>query len=255
MKNCIVVAAHKPYAMPQDPIYLPVQAGRALYPALPGYTGDDTGENISEKNPHYCELTALYWAWKNLPADSIGLAHYRRHFAQPGAKGGKWQRILTGAGLEKLWDSGVQVILPQPRNYFIETNYQQYVHAHHACDLELTRQILQEGWPEYLPAWERVMKRTWGHRFNMFIMQRGPLEAYCSWLFAVLGRLEERLDISGYSAYDARVFGFVSERLLDVWLETAGIRYAELPAMYMEKQNWLRKGGAFLRRKFFPAAK
>ena len=80
----VVVAAHKPYWMPADPVYLPVQVGAAGKESIPGYTRDDSGENISAKNPHYCELTGLYWAWKNLPGDAIGLAHYRRHFARPG---------------------------------------------------------------------------------------------------------------------------------------------------------------------------
>ena len=70
MKTRIVVAAHKPYPMPQDPVYLPVQAGSALHEPL-GLTGDDSGENISKKNPNYCELTCLYWAWKNLDADVL----------------------------------------------------------------------------------------------------------------------------------------------------------------------------------------
>ena len=65
----VVVAAHKPYWMPADPVYLPVQVGAAGKESIPGYTRDDSGENISAKNPHYCELTGLYWAWKNLPGD------------------------------------------------------------------------------------------------------------------------------------------------------------------------------------------
>ncbi|MCF2557979.1 DUF4422 domain-containing protein, partial [Fournierella massiliensis] len=73
---------------------------------------------------------------------------------------------------------------------------------------------------------------------------------YCGWLFGVLGELEARLDISGYSINDARVFGFVSERLLDVWVETRGLDYAEMPVVFTEHQNWLKKGGAFLKRKF-----
>ena len=108
MKTQIVVAVHKPYPMPQDPLYLPVQAGRALHASL-GFTGDDSGENISSKNPHYCELTCLYWAWKNLDADVIGLCHYRRYFASR-PFGRKWDRILSGAQAEKLF-SKVPVVL------------------------------------------------------------------------------------------------------------------------------------------------
>lgn len=76
----IVVATHKKYRMPEDGCYLPLQVGKAGKEAL-GYQGDDTGDNISEKNPYYCELTGLYWAWKNLDAEYIGLVHYRRYFA------------------------------------------------------------------------------------------------------------------------------------------------------------------------------
>ena len=87
------------------------------------------------------------------------------------------------------------VLLPKPRHYWIETNYSQYAHAHHARDLDATREILAERWPEYLPAFDAGMKRTWGHRFNMFIMKRSLADAYCAWLFDVLFELEKRLDI------------------------------------------------------------
>ena len=94
------------------------------------------------------------------------------------------------------------------------------------------------------------MKQTVGHRFNMFIMKHDKLDAYCTWLFDILFELERRLDISAYSKNDARVFGFVSERLLDIWVETNGLSYEELPYVFMEKQNWFQKGSNFLKRKF-----
>ena len=75
----IIVATHKKYKMPNDSIYLPVQVGTENKESL-GYQPDNDGENISSKNPYFCELTGLYWAWKNLDADYIGLSHYRRHF-------------------------------------------------------------------------------------------------------------------------------------------------------------------------------
>ena len=81
----VIVAAHKPYRMPQDSMYLPLQVGRALADQDLGWQGDNTGDNISLKNPYYCELTGLYWAWKNLKADAIGLVHYRR-FLRGGGK-------------------------------------------------------------------------------------------------------------------------------------------------------------------------
>lgn len=233
----IVIAAHKPYPMPFDDAYLPLQVGAAGKPSIEGFGRDDDGENISVRNPNYCELTGLYWAWKNLKADAVGLVHYRRHFnATP-------ERIAT---LLERHD----IILPRKRNYFIETNYSQYAHAHHALDLDLTRKILVERHPECDSAFDRVMKRTSGHRFNMLVMKREALDAYCTWLFDILFELERRLDVSSYSRNDARVFGFVAERLLDVWLEATGRTFAELPVRNLESQHWPRKIVNFLLRKF-----
>ena len=96
------------------------------------------------------------------------------------------------------------------------------------------------------------MSKTHGHHFNMFIMKRELLGHYCSWLFDILFELEKELDISNYSTNDKRVFGFVSERLLDAWLITNNISYEELEVLHMESQRWLRKGTAFLMRKLFP---
>ncbi len=243
----IIVATHKEYWMPSDPMYLPLHVGREGKADL-GYTGDNTGENISSKNPNYCELTGLYWAWKNLESDYIGLVHYRRHFSNGRTFRKKKFRIITQADLaSKLLKS--PILVPVPRHYWIETNYSQYAHAHHAIDLDTAREILSEKYPSYDSTFDTVMKRTFGHRFNMFIMQHDYLDAYCTWLFDVLFTLESRLDISDYTPNDSRVFGFVGERLLDVWLEANGYNYKEIPYVFLENQHWFRKGTAFLKRK------
>lgn len=244
MKIKIIVATHKSYKMPTDLMYVPLQVGSEGKPSL-GYLRDNVGDNISAKNANYCELTGLYWAWKHMDAEYLGLVHYRRYFSK-----GRWKRqILQQPDVEKLLQKA-DVLLPKKRNYFIETTYNQYIHAHHEEDLTKTRDILVEQYPDYVASFDAVMQRTSGHRFNMFVMKWDKLDTYCTWLFAILEELEKRLDISGYSAYDARVFGFVAERLLDVWIETNGISYTEAPFWYIEKQNWLKKGGAFLKRKF-----
>lgn len=247
MNMKIVIATHKEYAMPNDSLYIPVHAGAGVHSYTLPYQADNTGDNISSKNLNFCELTALYWAWKNLDADYIGLCHYRRYFCKKRSRD-----ILLSADVEKMTDD-TGIILPKKRNYFIETNYNQYIHAHHVEDLETTRKILvEQGDRRYVDAFDRTMKKTDGHRFNMMIMRRDQLDEYCTWLFNLLFALEEQLDISSYSTYDARVFGFVSERMLDVWLEANNKKYQELPYIFTEKQNWLKKGSAFLKRKFFP---
>lgn len=253
MEMKILVAAHKPYPMPQQAVYCPIWVGAANRgPAPDGWLRDDDGEHISQKNDTFCELTALYWAWKNLDAEYLGLCHYRRYFAQS-KTGEKFARIAAETTLrQKLGEA--PVLLPQKRNYYIETNYTQYVHAHHAQDLDETRRILEEKFPDYLPAYDASMQRTDGHRFNMMVMRRDLLNSYCEWLFAVLFELENRLDISDYSTNDRRVFGFVSERLLDVWLETNGVNYTELPVVNLESQHWPKKILNFLKRKFIGKA-
>lgn len=249
MNAKIIVATHKTYWMPKDEIYLPVHVGAEGKDLNLGYAKDNTGENISSKNKNYCELTGLYWAWKNLDADYLGLVHYRRHFCVKGSKGEKHNRVLSSQQLEDLVKK-CDVLLPKKRNYFIETNYSQYVHAHHAEDLDTTRVILKEKYPMYIQAYDKSMKQTKGHRFNMFIMKKDKFDAYCEWLFDILFELEKRLDISGYNDNDSRVFGFVSERLLDVWIETNQIKYMDIPYIFMEQQNWFVKGTNFIKRKF-----
>ena len=241
----VLVATHKPYAMPSDPSYLPIFVGAELADTAASATGfrrDDEGDGISGRNRNWCELTALYWAWKNLAgADAVGLVHYRRHFK--GRRG-----IATGAEICSAL-VGVDAVLPRPRNYFIETTYSHYAHAHHAIDLDETRRIVAERHPDCLEAFDSVMKSTRGHRFNMAVMRRSVFDDYCGWLFRLLFELERRLDISSYSIYDARVFGFVSERLLDVYVVAKKVSFSEMPVLNLESEHWPRKIVAFLKRK------
>jgi len=243
----IIVATHKQYSMPSDPMYIPLHVGAEGKPDL-GYLKDNTGDNISTKNKNYCELTGLYYMWKNMDADYKGLVHYRRHFVSLTAKGSKSDRIISSGELEEILKT-TDIIVPKKRHYYIETNYSQYAHAHHAEDLDETRKIIEEKYPDFIPSYDEVMKRTYGHRFNMFIMKSEVLNEYLTWMFDILFELEKRLDISNYSANDSRIFGFVSERLLDVWLNKTGYQYREIPYVFMEKQNWLVKGSNFVLRK------
>ena len=74
----IGVACHKPSELPKNNLFLPIRVGAALASNDLGLQRDDEGDNISKKNPQYCELTAQYWLWKNAKADYYGLCHYRR---------------------------------------------------------------------------------------------------------------------------------------------------------------------------------
>ncbi|MCL1967007.1 MAG: DUF4422 domain-containing protein [Fibromonadales bacterium] len=250
MKIKVIVAAHKPYQMPKDSVYMPLHVGKEGKKSI-DFEGDNTGENISAKNGNYCELTGLYWAWKNLrDADVIGLVHYRRHFAsQENKRGKKWDRILTSKEMEKLM-SEYDIIVPCKRNYFIETNETQYIHAHPKEDWDNMLSLVKEQYPEYSASLDMMRKSTSGHKFNMHIMKQKVLDNYCSWLFPLLEKIEEK------QIEKSRILGHISERMFDVWLYANEKKYKfkEIPIMFMENQNWLVKGAKFLGRKFRDSA-
>lgn len=256
-KTRIVVATHKKYKMPKDSIYLPLHVGAEGKGAL-GYAGDNTGEHISMKNPYFCELTGLYWAWKNLDCDYLGMVHYRRYFTG-GRKTGisvneKVHHVLNETevlDLEKNYD----IIVPEKQHYFIETLYSHYGHSHYHEHLDITREIILEKYPEYIETFDRVMKQRSGHMFNMFIMKKELADQYCAWLFDILFELEKRVDTDNLSPFQGRLFGRIGEIIFNVWLlyqkENCGYRVGMVPLLYMEPINWKKKVIAFLKAKFF----
>ena len=242
----IIVATHKVYRMPTDDIYLPLHVGRAGKENI-GFQGDNTGENISEKNPNFCELTGLYWAWKNLDAGYIGLAHYRRHFSVKPKKD-KFESVLTGRQLKKILET-TDVVLPKRRNYYIETIYSHYAHTHDGLQLNKTRAIIENKYPEYLQSFDKVMKSRKAHMFNMFIMKKEIADKYCEWLFDILFELEKVIDTGNMTLFEARLFGRISEILFDVWLDKNNIKYKEIHYIQMEPVHWGKKIMGFLKAK------
>lgn len=247
----VLVATHKLAPMPKDrALYQPILVGAHKNYCTDGnYQRDDCGDNISYKNPNYSELTAIYWAWKNLKdVDAVGLVHYRRLFFK---KFGKpdLDNLLDQKDIEKLLQKH-DVVLPKKRNYYVETNYSHYIHAHHDEPLNEARNILIEHYPDYVEYFDLVMNERKAHMFNMFIMKKDKFDHYASWLFDVLGKLETRIDISEYSVQEARVYGYVAELLMDVWLFSENINYAEVKWSMTGKKQTFQKAYGLLLRKF-----
>ena len=171
----VIVATHKKYFMPSETVYLPVHVGGKLSDTDFGYQKDSTGDNISQKNPYFCELTGLYWAWKNLDSDYIGLVHYRRYFTlhkhTPKDTTKKFDLVLSGSEINELLKK-TDVILPKKRKYYIENLYDHYKHTMYVEPLDETRKIIEERYPEYLKEFDNLKKRTSAHMFNMFIMKK-----------------------------------------------------------------------------------
>lgn len=244
-----MVAAHKQFPMPNKDGYMPVLVGatRNYKPEI-SYQRDDEGENISAKNPNYNELTAVYWAWKNLKdVDAIGLVHYRRLFFD--SKPYNLNNVISVGKVHQLLQK-YDVLLPKKRNYYIETNYSHYIHAHHREPLDKTREIIKKSYPAYLKEFDRVMKNRKAHMFNMFIMRREAFDSYCNFMFDVLGKLENTIDISNYSVQEARVFGYISELLMDVWLYTTKESYKEISWGQIGSKHLVKKAISFVNRKF-----
>ena len=251
----IMIASHKRYRMPTDSMYLPVHVGAAGKENI-GYQRDDEGQNISELNPYFCELTGIYWAWKNLDADYIGLVHYRRHFSRHPHRKNHWNAVLRydeiRAELGKF-----RVFVPGKRRYFIETLYSHYAHTHHIQQLDETRKIIWERCPEYITSFDKTVKQRWGYMFNMMILDKSLYAEYCAWLFDILFELKKRLGENGLTSFHSRYYGRISEIIFNVWLnekiDSGAIKkdqIREIPFIHMEKINWWKKGAAFLKAKF-----
>lgn len=252
-KIIVIIATHKKYRVPNDKLYLPIHVGAYNKNDI-GFTKDSTKDNISKKNPFFCELTGLYWAWKNLDSDYIGLVHYRRYLTNCKKKlktiDDKFNSVLNYKEVEQLFRDN-DIILPKKRNYYIENLYDHYKHTMYIEPLDETRKIIEEKYPDYLSEFDKLHKRTSAHMFNMFIMKKEVLNGYCEWLFDILFELEKRIDVSQYDSFHARFYGRVSELLLDVYLNTNNMKYTEVKCMDMENVNWFKKGTSFLKAKFF----
>lgn len=255
MKNIkILIAAHKKVVLPKSDIYLPVQVGAEINNILTDYQKDNEGNHISALNPYFSELTALYWAWKNFDTDYIGLVHYRRYFSSRKQKFDESKKlediIVTRDDLEKELVNDV-IIVPQKRKYYIETLYNHYANTLDSSHLDKTRDIISESNPEYLESFDRVMNQRSGYMFNMYIADKKLSDDYCEWLFPILFELQNRVNVGSLSAFEARLFGRVSELLFNVWLEKKQIKVKELYLYDHFKVNWIKKISYFLMAKFF----
>lgn len=257
----IVVATHKKSPMPSDSMYLPLHVGAAGKtdesgaPLDFGYTRDDTGDNISIKNSNFGTQTGLYWLWKNVDSEYKGLVHYRRFFVGRNAdKNDMVGSVITYDEIKPMLGK-YKIFTPKKRRYFIETLYSHYAHTHEEEHFRIVRDIIKNEIPEYLQAYNTVLKRRWGYMFNMMILQKDLMDDYCSWLFKILFEAYERIDKTGMSAFDSRFCGRISEILFDVWIqnkiETGKVKKSEIKELpYMEDVNWSYKIKAFLSAKF-----
>jgi len=187
----------------------PIQAGAACCDVRTADLADNTGEHISDRNGNYCELTALYWIWKNkMAADGCvdggegqyyGLCQYRRGFD------------LKEDDLLRLVDNDVDVVLPYP------LPYEPDIHVHHEryikeADWKALLQALSELQPAYAEAFPGILEQRYLYNYNVILAKKNVLRDYCAWLFPILMRTEE-LSIPKGSERSDRYLGYMGETL------------------------------------------
>lgn len=257
MDTSIIVCCHKNDIMAATPPYYPLHVGKAISTEALPIQGDDTGTNISSKNPYYCELTGIYWAWKNLKnIDIIGLCHYRRYFdfhSQVGCPHGvlhsdafpKFRLDVPQNILEQVLKG--KIVVPYAR-YLRESVQMHYCVNHDSNDYRHLRDtIAQDADSSIKKAFREVVHRGVAfHPYNMFIMRWEDFDAYCSWLFTLLERLEQRIDVSQRDSYQRRVFGFMAERLLRVWIKANGKQIIEKSVVCFTDSKPAKTGSSYL---------
>lgn len=238
--NCkILICCHKPCELPPNPdgLFLPVQVGAAISDVDLGMQRDDQVncepcDNISAKNKSYCELTALYWAWKNIKKlypnlEYIGLNHYRRYFSFDEKNYFKVniEKNIKNINQYKIDIKRLERVLKKEncilckKQVFPYTVELQYCHSHISSDFNTIKKIIKEGdYREYFSDFETVLCNNNKISFcNMFIMKYEDFEKYCKWIFSILSEAEKVINISMYDQVQCRVFGYLAERLLNVY--------------------------------------
>ena len=214
--------------------FLEIQCGKALSEISLPMQGDNLGDNISDENQFWSEITGLYWAWKNIATTKyVGLCSYRRFFnltdsSEPlelvSIQDGQ-HRIdnLNYEAIEVMLKT-VDIIMPVPYTYpcsirrVCSKNYRD-------DDFDFLEVYIKEYTPDYYSAYQKVMyssNTAVGH--NMFVMRGDDFEEYCSWVFGVLFAMKEKLEPTDYPITQRRVFGYMHELLLAVYVEKRNFR-------------------------------
>lgn len=229
----IIVCAHKADGhIKTDEPYFPLQVGKELHPELDlGFACDNTGDNISEKNPSYCELTALYWGWKNIhDVEYLGLNHYRRYFKVDDIANAV-DEILGG-------QSHVDMIVAKnPDNFSKHQRMNDLTRMTSMEDAFLFADTFLSIYPQYEPSFiEYFYNSRKSYPFQLFIAKKELYDEYCSFMFPVLELFEKRSKLHGYTR-QKRVVGYLGEVLLGLFIYCKHLRVKAL-----EVENYSKPG-------------
>lgn len=202
----IFIACHKPYDVPSNDVYTPIHVGKATSTISMNMIGDNTGENISDKNSTYCETTGHYWVWKNVhDVDYVGFCHYRRYF----------NYTFSKDNIDSLFKDGTDVILPSPNFSFLTMQHTLLLYV---CsdDVTILKYVIHKHYPEYESTFDNVLLSVKDYPYNMLVCRKELFDKYATWLFDILFKCEDYIKLSPYSR-GARVFGYIAEFLMIVF--------------------------------------
>ena len=227
----IYIVTHKRVELPKLKGYRAIQVGGSA-DGFPGCLRDNTGDNIADKNASYCELTALYWIWKNADDVCKGLVHYRRYFGKR-ALSSRVGDILGYDALVEMLD-GCDIIAAKPAVYHVNARDQLLMDCCTPETFDKLEASVERCSPGYTDDFRAFFAGNRCAQYNMMFCRRKLFDDYCAWLFPVLFSLEDQVDLTGASDYQRRLFGFLSERLLNVWIRHNNLKAQYLPVVSTE---------------------
>lgn len=229
----IYIAAHKAFTPPSNDIYETLWLGKSE-DNLWKYQEDKEAPEISYLNPLINECTGLYWIWKHVHCDYIGLVHYRRYFLNDGNE--NIDNILGKESIEKILQNYDIITAPLINLSFSVSKQLQTTIDPLAFQkgIELIKAIIEEKHPEFIDVFQYVFEGSSFFPCNMFVTRKDVLDKYCEWLFSIIIDAAKQIDVSDYDAYSKRVIGFFAERLFTVWLVSQNLRIKEMPIMLTE---------------------
>lgn len=226
----VYILSHKMFEQPEDSFYKSILLG-AYKGHIFGDYYDDEGDNISIKNPSYCELTGIYWVWKNVSDDIVGFVHYRRFFSKSIGN----RKYLTENDIRKKL-SDTDIILPNMVEIY-KTVGEQFLNSFEPTVLNQISVSVHKVSPDYYATYKKVINGNRIYFCNIMICRKELLDSYCSWLFPILEDLEKNLDTMSFNDYQKRIFGFVSERLLTVWVLHNRFKVSEVGVVNIESKD------------------
>jgi hypothetical protein len=229
----IYIATHKAFDPPDLKGYSPLQVGAAVHPELHlNFQKDNTGDQISEKNPNFCELTGLYWIWKNAKDPYKGLVHYRRYFGKSNFAR-TYKSIFPYEALVSRLEH-CDIILPYIEYFKQNAKDEIMIRCCTPEIFDLLHRVVRGLYPEYLSDFDAFFSENRCCLFNMLFCKAELFDAYCDWLFSILFELEKGVDLSVLDPYRRRLYGFLGERLLNVWVRHQKLKVSHLPVVNTE---------------------